>query len=196
MLVKVKEDVIHNIVDDESYSKSTSNTSSYQLQDTYTLAYTWKVFIKFGVKSASSSSPHAKVKIENNWETVQEIVNKSTTVNYYTVSFDGKTDDIVKIYLMSGTSNNAAQINGLRFDIISYWNATPYSTLYPQKLAEIWVQTQATLYGKHNKDIYKGGLMLNKDTSAHTWNIAPWNFVGYIRVLIEWEYVKIPYYSD
>lgn len=44
-------------------------------------------------------------------------------------------------------------------------------------------------------DKFIGGVFEDKSSFANTWAIAPWNYVGYITVLLNWEYIKIPYYN-
>lgn len=67
--------------------------------------------------------------------------------------------------------------------------------IYPTNVKTIWVQTTGTIYGVYADKKYYGGIMLEKDTSATTWEITPGNFVGYITVNFNGEIVKIPYYN-
>lgn len=53
-----------------------------------------------------------------------------------------------------------------------------------------------TIYWVHTDNIYYGGLMMDKTNTATTWNITPGNFVGYIKVNLNGEIVKIPYYNE
>ena len=65
----------------------------------------------------------------------------------------------------------------------------------PYEEVELWEFTSALLYW-NNEGNYKWWIMLSKETSATTWNITPWNFEWYIKVNLNGEIVKIPYYNE
>lgn len=68
-------------------------------------------------------------------------------------------------------------------------------TWKPTTIRAIWELGSFNLYGVYNND-YIGGLMIKKDTTATTGSITLWNAKGYIKVLFNNEYIKIPYYGD
>lgn len=72
----------------------------------------------------------------------------------------------------------------------------PYkSVLRPFGLKTLWELGYGTLYGVHTDNVYYGGIMIEKDTTATTGNITLGNAVGYIKVNFNGEIIKIPYYN-
>lgn len=67
--------------------------------------------------------------------------------------------------------------------------------VYPRKLKEIWQIAETTLYWRDINWMYKGWIMLGTTTSATTGSITLWNAVGFITVSLNWQNVKIPYYT-
>jgi len=68
--------------------------------------------------------------------------------------------------------------------------------ILPKGVSRVWVQAVGTIYGVHTDNIYHGGIMMDKSSTATTGNITPGNIVGYIRVNLNGDIVKIPYYYD
>lgn len=67
---------------------------------------------------------------------------------------------------------------------------------YPKHIESIWSTAQFVLYGVSDIDAtFKNWVFIDKETEAITGDIAPWNFVGYIKVNFNWEIIKIPYYN-
>lgn len=79
---------------------------------------------------------------------------------------------------------------------ISWWNnAWMIRVLIPQEVEEIWKQWTATSYWRLQDWTRYWEFNEPVSSSATTWNITPWNFVGYLTVSDKnWNKYKIPYY--
>lgn len=117
----------------------------------------------------------------------------------------------------SGDANFTATFTVMKWDVVkvawqryNYWSwnvhdiyvTYTYATVsdnvikaYPRDVYPIWQLWFATLYWKHNNGLYYWWLIVGKATSATTWSVTLWNAVWYLLMDLNWQIVKIPYYT-
>jgi len=96
--------------------------------------------------------------------------------------------------MQTNNANYYLTIASVKVYTIDYVMDKYWPNLYPKNISSLWEQTIVILYGNNDKK-YIWGIMLDEDTTATTWNIAPGNFVGYVKVLFNDKIIKIPYYN-
>ena len=148
----------------------------------------------------SGSSGFFDFYIYVNWETVvHQSLNKGDSNVTVNTSFTCFTWDVVS-FTMTASSNSTYADVAQNTNIVqtTKYVFVPQNAIriIPQEMKNLWELWMWTLYWKNPSDwVFYGWIMLDKDTVATTWDIAPWNFVWYIKVNLNWEIVKIPYYS-
>jgi len=129
--------------------------------------------------------------IKINWNVILDY-NTLETWNYTSALFDVKSGDVITItttWWWPGRANNV--------NLTLYMSKNDAALeLTPRELKSLWNLATWTLYWRHTNHTYYWGIMLSKETTATTGSITLWNAVGYIKVNLNWEIVKIPYYNE
>ena len=206
MLVKAKDwyDLLYS--NDYIVSSGSSNTkTAYMLSSPNYTIWTYRLTYKLTVSEIQSgATSYWVVKF---WTTT----NTSSVTYYPAYTFDIPslwTFNVEKnvnqesdpsthaiTYYVDALSKTKLEVEDLKFyKKIFDWNKN-YIDLKPYEEVELWEFTSALLYW-NNEGNYKWWIMLSKETSATTWNITPWNFEWYIKVNLNGEIVKIPYYNE
>lgn len=195
LLVKTKNDVVGTIF----YSNSGLGSYTSSATATATMPSDWFIAIDFeyywewsGYRSNGTiqfykSSPQVNL-ILIKWVAsthsfmhyVSDIIYPSWTVININVS-GGSSDYMVY------AKNIKIRVAKTRLPVVVSGN--------PTEVKSIWNMWYIIIYWKIWNS-YKGGIMIDKDTSATTWAITLWDAVGYIKVNLNGEIVKIPYYNE
>lgn len=187
-----RKDFIMNYQDD---TEKTTKSTSYVNILSYTIPISWKIKVSYQIKAWSSSYGMSCV-VNISWtDKYSDAMITSTTYSLKT-----HTDDTIYsawtqviIQLKSGYQNASAYIKDISIE--TYNDLKPFFPVEPLELKTIWKNIR--IYTFWNKDwTFKRWAMIDKDTSATTWEITLWNAVWYIKVRYDWEYIKIPYYSN
>ena len=199
MLVKTKERVDSQIYT-QSWSSYTVSTAWINLT-TFTANSSWKLIITTELcVEYNSKSGEVWLDLSVNGTVVKSVAEdyrRAYYPNRYSNSMEYYVNegDSCKLILRTTNSSNGAYAQNTKvvqeiynFDIVHH-------NLTPTEIKEIWELLTCGLYWVFNNQ-YNGGIMLEKSNSATTWNITLWNAQWYIKVLFNWEYIKIPYYNE
>lgn len=175
-----------------SNKSGSAGTSTYVSLGSFVMPATGDIVTTFN----SSYSYQWALKIFVNW-------NDKGGYAYY-----GNTNNITIRF----TNINISKWDTVEFKILWNWGTTAVSSfnadvsilkmsinplsMNAKEVKYIWGQVICFLYWIDSDGVYKGGIMLDKDTTATTGSITLGNAVGYIKVNFNGEIIKIPYYSN
>lgn len=181
----------------------------YKLSTPTNIGYNWQYVIT-NLDTSNYNDLYIHYRLSNTlWNTtVNGRLCFNSESDYKTINYFLDNDNLVSLTELYG-SNNFTQIYGLLFPNI---NSTAYTISWyleiifskksskditgtPINVSAIGSQARLLFYGLHNAE-YKGGIMLNKTTTATTGSITLGNAVGYIKVNFNGEIIKIPYYNE
>lgn len=144
----------------------------------------------------------------SNYSCIIRVSENGTYNSEYTLSTNGYQTS------MSKTTSLISPWTTIQFELVSQldWRSVsisdfqiekhPIKTLYipvdfvPKSVKALWETVFWQIFWMNEDWIFKWWLMLSKETTATTGSITLWDAQWYIKVNLNWEIVKIPYYWD
>lgn len=119
---------------------------------------------------------------------------KSTSDEYFELTPTINSWDTVQIKIIWWDSYNYAIYSSVYVATAETYkkNVIPIT---PSSITSIWNVWTWFIFWMQDW-VFKWWFMLSKETTATTWNVTLWNAVWYIKVNLNGEIVKIPYYNE
>lgn len=184
------------LVETIAQANESFSSSSKTMNKTWTSTLTWTVNLSF---NWSVGGYWAGVTITNTYTIYKNNVAISSGKNASNITVN--TGDVIKFEYQAKT-NSVGSYQMYIWPCSIYktkelvWLPKTWLKALPRNHKTLWNLWTWTLYWKHIDSIYYGWIMTWKGTTATTWSITLWNAKWYIRVNLNGEIVKIPYYWD